>query len=219
MKERFDLNDFHCADQDAENDLAYLQKTIDTFNRNYDDTVIYIYGPSGAGKTFLLNSIYKAMACGNSSNRVLLYRTPDFTDDMINALVENSSTRFRERLNRADAILIDDVDWMAGKPATQDEFERILNSFWESDSKLLIVTGSRSPDELKLTERLKNRLSWGKVIGLKKNQDRPKMPWEPQLHTTVIDEDGNMLSLGESELEKYIEMNGKLMDDLPNTDK
>ena len=168
MKRQYDLNAFYAADNDTENDLAYLRKTIDTFNRNYDDTVIYIYGPSGTGKTFLLNSIYKAMACGNSSDRVLLYAAPDFTDDLINAVVEDSVMRFRERLNKADAILIDDVDWLAGKTATQDEFERILNRFWESDSKLLIATGSCCPDDLKLTERLKNRLSWGKLIELKK---------------------------------------------------
>ena len=167
MMKQNDLGSLISANCIAKKDIATLRKTIDTFNGGYESNLIYIYGPSGSGKTFLLNGIYQAMAGGGIHNRVLRYRAPDFALELIEAIRQNTCLEFRMNIDKADALLIDDVDKFAHKCATQEEFEQIFNRFWENKSKLMIVTGSSSPDTLELTERLRNRLSWGKVIELK----------------------------------------------------
>ena len=166
MMKRYNFNALASANHVAENDLAYLRKQIDVFNTCYENHLIYIYGTSGTGKTFLLNSFFKELVSA-SNNRVLFYRVPDFCDELVKAIQGGSSSQFRDKLCQAEILLFDDVDKLANKCASQEEFERIMNHFFESNKKLMLVTGTYSPDTLPLTERLRNRLSWGKVIELK----------------------------------------------------
>lgn len=168
---RYSFNALISANNVAESDLEYLRKAIDIFNMCYEDRLIYIYGTSGTGKTFLLNSFFKELVSANN-NRVLFYRVPDFCDELVKAVRDGSSSRFMEKLCHADVLLFDDVDKLVGKTATQEEFERLINRFIESNNKLMLITGTYSPDALPLTERLRNRLSWGKVIELKNTQER-----------------------------------------------
>lgn len=169
MMKRYDFNALISANNVAENDLEYLRKAIEIFNMCYEDRLIYIYGTSGTGKTFLLNSFFKELVSANN-NRVLFYRVPDFCDGFVKAIKGGSSSQFTEKLCQAEVLLFDDVDKLAGKPGTQEEFERLINRFIESNNKLLLITGTYRPDALPLTERLRNRLSWGKVIELKNTQ-------------------------------------------------
>ncbi len=168
MMKQYSLNAIAETNHAAESDLTYLRKAIDIFNTCYEDHLIYIYGTSGTGKTFLLYSFLKELV-GADNNRVLFYRIPDFCDELIGAINNNNRLQFKEMLRQAEILLFDDVDKLANKLATQEEFENLINYYCESASKLMLITGTCSPDDLPLTERLRNRLSWGKVIELKTN--------------------------------------------------
>ncbi len=160
-----------------ENAAAYLKQTTDTLNKQYDErlqagNLIYIYGPSGSGKTFLLHSVYTALNCHGkaTAERALFYRMPDFTEEYVDAILKGTTRAFEQRLYRAEAVLFDDVDYLTGKTQTQEEFDKFVNHCLEDNHTLMIVTGSNSPDNLLLSERLRNRLSWGKVIELRRNE-------------------------------------------------
>ncbi len=164
--DRYELEAFKRENRLAENDYVFIRKMIDAFSRTREVNLIYIYGPSGAGKTFLLYSLFAALENAGNSN-VLLYRMPDFIDELVRAIQSGTYKEFTQRFYYADAVLFDDVNKLVHKPTTQEEFERILNHYLEACNKLIIITGSCSPDDLKLTKRIRNRLLWGKVIELK----------------------------------------------------
>lgn len=160
-----------------DNAAAYLKQTTDWLNKRYDErllegNLVYVYGPSGSGKTFLLHKVYAALNCHGiaTTGRALFYRIPDFFDEFIDAVQKGTTRAFEQRLYLAEAVLFDDVDDLTGKTQTQAEFEKLVNHCLEDNHTLMIVAGSSSPDKLLLTERLRNRLSWGKVIELHRNE-------------------------------------------------
>ena len=156
---------------------AYLKQTTDWLNKRYDErllegNLVYVYGPSGSGKTFFLHSVYAALNCPGkaTAERALFYRIPDFIDEFIDSILNGKTRTFEQRLYHAGAVLFDDVDALTGKTQTQAEFEKLVNHCLEDNHTLMIVAGSSSPDKLLLTERLRNRLSWGKVIEFRRNE-------------------------------------------------
>ena len=160
-----------------DNAAAYLKQTTDLLNKRYDerlqeDNLIYVYGPSGSGKTFLLHSVYAALNCQGKTTpeRALFFRMPDFCDAFVDSILGGKTSAFEQRIYRAEAVLFDDVDYLVGKTQTQVEFEKFLNYCLEEYHTLVIVTGSNSPDNLSVSELLWNRLSWGKVIELRRNE-------------------------------------------------
>ena len=157
---------------------AYLKQITDWLNKRHDErlqenNLIYVYGPSGSGKTFLLRSVYAALNCHGkaTAKRALFYRIPDFIDEFIDSILNGKTRTFEQRLYHAEAVLFDDVDALTGKIQTQAEFEKLVNHCLEDNHTMVIATGSSSPDKLLLTERLRNRLSWGKVIELQRYEE------------------------------------------------
>ena len=122
---------------------------------------LFIYGPSGIGKTHLLYAITNRIAKTNPDVKILFTTGEDFTNQFIEAMSLNKTADFRNKYRLCDVLLIDDIHFIAGKVSTQEEFFNTFNALYE-DRKQIILTSDRPPREMKtLEERLKTRFEWG----------------------------------------------------------
>lgn len=125
---------------------------------------LFIYGESGLGKTHLLYAIAHTIH-QLSPNRIVVYvKGETFTNELIQAIREGNNQEFREKYRYADVLLMDDVQFVAGRASTQEELFHTFNTLYES-KKQIVFTSDRPPKEmLKLDDRLKTRFEWGLPI-------------------------------------------------------
>lgn len=124
---------------------------------------LFIYGPSGLGKTHLLWAIINKIKKTNTASNVIYVKGDDFTNQMIDSIRRESTAAFREKYRRADVLLIDDIQFIAGKEGTQEEFFHTFNALYESHRQI-IMTSDRPPRDIKtLEDRLKTRFEWGLI--------------------------------------------------------
>jgi chromosomal replication initiator protein DnaA len=128
---------------------------------------LFIAGPSGTGKTHLLNAIGNQLAeRGNGTSRVACVGAQLFIDELIAALQEGQIERFRARYRAADALLIDDVQFVAGKERTQEELFHVFNHFHSAGKQLILVSDVPPKAIEGLEERLRSRFEGGLVAEL-----------------------------------------------------
>lgn len=126
----------------------------------------FLYGGVGLGKTHLANAIGHAVLQNNPEARVLFLSADTFTNQLIEAIARNKSVAFKNRLRRVDMIIIDDVQFLAGRERTQEEFFHIFNALYES-GRQIVLTCDKFPNELEgVAERLCNRFGWGLVADI-----------------------------------------------------
>ena len=125
---------------------------------------LFLYGGVGLGKTHLLQAIGH-QASKNGLN-VIYVSSEEFTNDLINAIRKHNTTSFREKYRSIDVLLIDDIQFLAGKESTQEEFFHTFNTL-HGQNKQIVVTSDRSPKSLiTLEERLRSRFEWGLIVDI-----------------------------------------------------
>ncbi len=139
---------------------------------------LFIYGPSGLGKTHLLYAITNELKKKIGNIRVIYIKGEDFTNQMIDSLSRQAMNEFRDKYRSCDVLLIDDIQFIAGKTSTQEEFFHTFNALHEA-GKQIIMTSDRPPREIKtLEDRLKTRFEWGLIADVQ--------PPDMELRTAII---------------------------------
>ena len=144
--------------------------------QNYNP--LFIYGPSGIGKTHLLYAVTNKIKKDKPDVKIIYVKSEDFTNQFISALANASTGEFRNKYRSCDVLLIDDIQFIAGKVSMQEEFFNTFNALYE-DHKQIILSSDRPPREMKtLEERLKTRFEWGLLADIQ--------PPDLELRTAII---------------------------------
>lgn len=148
------------------NKFAHAACTAVATNPAAEYNPLFIYGSSGLGKTHLLNAIMNEMRRRDPNISIIYVKGDEFTNQMIESIATDSREKFRAKYRKADVLLIDDIQFIAGKNSTQEEFFHTFNALYE-DRKQIIMTSDRPPRDIKtLEDRLKTRFEWGLTVDI-----------------------------------------------------
>ncbi|MEJ2316911.1 MAG: chromosomal replication initiator protein DnaA [Gammaproteobacteria bacterium] len=127
---------------------------------------LFIYGGVGLGKTHLMHAVGNLIVNSNPGARVIYLHSESFVAEMVKALQHNAIDDFKQKYRSLNALLIDDVQFFAGKERSQEEFFHTFNALFESQQQI-ILTSDRYPKEVAgLEERLKSRFGWGLTVAI-----------------------------------------------------
>ena len=165
----------------SSNKIAFEASKKVTENISYYNP-LYIYGGVGLGKTHLLNSIGHEM---NKNNKVMFISAERFMYQFVKSIKLNDMVKFKEYFRNTDVLLIDDIQFMNGKEAMQEEFFHTFNALFDKGSRI-VVSADRPPNKLaRIQERIKSRFSGGLVVDIQKP--------EYELRKKIIDHKTNEL--------------------------
>ena len=122
---------------------------------------LFLYGPPGVGKTHLLYAIANGIRKGKPDANIVYIKGDEFTNELIDAIKNGRNIEFRNKYREADLFLVDDIQFIAGKEATQEEFFHTFNKLYEEHKQIVLTSDRKPSDMLTLEDRLKSRFEWG----------------------------------------------------------
>jgi len=147
-------------------ELAYAacQAVVKQLGKKYNP--LFIYGGVGLGKTHLLQAIGQKNKKKKVKTKIVCTNAERFTNEFIKAIGDGTIDRFKQEYRNADILLIDDIQFMAGKERTQEEFFHTFNSLYQ-DERQIVITSDRTPKDIHaLEDRLISRLEWGLIVDI-----------------------------------------------------
>ena len=127
---------------------------------------LFIYGPPGVGKTHLLYAIASGIREKNPDVNVVYIKGDQFTNELITAIQSGKNIEFRNKYREADLFLVDDIQFIAGKDSTQEEFFHTFNKLYEEHKQIVLTSDRKPSDMLTLEERLRTRFEWGLLASI-----------------------------------------------------
>lgn len=148
------------------NNLAYAAAQAVVQNPGISYNPLFIYGPSGVGKTHLMQGIGNALLQKNPNTKIIFTSSEKFTNDFVQAIQNKRTGDFRQRYRNCDLLLVDDIQFIAGKDSTQEEFFHTFNELHTRNAQI-ILTSDRTPNEMqKLESRLSSRFQGGLMVDI-----------------------------------------------------
>ena len=142
--------------------LAVAEQPSDVYNP------LFIYGDAGLGKTHLMNAIGNFIKHENPMANVLLTSSEHLTNELIDAIVRKKTADLRSRLRSVDVLMVDDIQFLAKAPSTQEEFFHTFNDLY-NNHRQIIISSDRPPNESPtIEERLRSRFAWGLIVDVQK---------------------------------------------------
>lgn len=145
----------------ASNKFAYAAANAVANDPGGKYNPLFIHGNSGLGKTHLLNAIAHQVKLIHPEANIVYTRGESFTNELVKYIGQKSTEAFHDKYRNADILLVDDVQFIAGKDSTQEEFFHTFNALYQAGNQI-VLTSDRPPKEIALLEdRLRNRFEWG----------------------------------------------------------
>ncbi len=146
------------------NKLAYAASMAVAEHPAQNYNPLLIYGDSGLGKTHLINSIANVIRRNDSQSKIVYIKGDDFINEFIELVRAGRGSEFRAKYRNADLLLVDDLQFVAGKEQVQNEFFHTFNTLYES-GRQIVLTSDRPPSEMTLLDdRLRTRFEWGLLV-------------------------------------------------------